>query len=225
MFCESRNRYPDTITKTIQTMDIQLNFINQSNDQNNSQIVIFQKNVATSFDEVAVAWKVIQNCGQGENHPFVYSLQTGVSAGDPYGNFSQPLPSTEGSRFDMVLTPSGDQLRPSNQQATASNEIEVYNGLDKGAISAYVHRSGSVCAVKTGIAPGQKAIFEFKPTIWVGVVSQVQEGEVMDSAIISQVNTEISLLGITKANIIMTGGGVGSTATPFKFSLENVEMA
>ena len=38
-------------------MDIQLNFINNSNDVNNSEIVIFQKNVATDFDELAVAWQ------------------------------------------------------------------------------------------------------------------------------------------------------------------------
>ena len=40
-------------------MDIQLNFINNSNDANNSQVVIFQKNVATDFDELAVAWQVV----------------------------------------------------------------------------------------------------------------------------------------------------------------------
>lgn len=38
---------------------VQLNFVNQSNDANNSQIVIFQKNVASDF-ELAVAWRVIK---------------------------------------------------------------------------------------------------------------------------------------------------------------------
>jgi hypothetical protein len=33
-------------------MGVQLNFINQSNDANNSQIVIFQKNVASDFEEL-----------------------------------------------------------------------------------------------------------------------------------------------------------------------------
>ena len=54
---------------------IKLNFINRSNDQNNSQVVIFQKNVAADLDELAVAWKVIDNCGQGDNHPFNYPMQ------------------------------------------------------------------------------------------------------------------------------------------------------
>eukprot|EP01034_Spumella_vulgaris_P010719 gene10719-13603_t len=47
----------------------------------------------------------------------------------------------------------------------------------------------------------------FKPSIWIGVVSQIHEGEVLDSAILSTINTELSLLGITKANLTMTGGG------------------
>jgi hypothetical protein len=41
----------------------------------------------------------------------------------------------------------------------------------------------------------------------------------------SQINTEISLLGISSADIVMTGGGPGSSSTPFTFSLQNVQMA
>lgn len=65
---------------------IKLNFINRSNDTNNSNVVIFQQNVAENFDELAVAWKVIQNCGQLENHPFKYPMELQVSAGNSYGN-------------------------------------------------------------------------------------------------------------------------------------------
>ena len=36
-------------------MGVQLNFVNQSNDANNSQIVIFQKNVASDFEEIGRA--------------------------------------------------------------------------------------------------------------------------------------------------------------------------
>jgi hypothetical protein len=64
-----------------------------------------------------------------------------------------------------------------------------------------------------------------KPTIWIGVVSQVEEGDVMNSAIISDINTELSLLGIASADIVMSGGGAGPSATPFMFTLENIVMA
>lgn len=71
----------------------------------------------------------------------------------------------------------------------------------------------------------QPAVFEFKPTIWIGVASQIIQGEVMNSAIISNLNTELSLLGIASADIVMTGGGPGRNPTPFSFKLENIVMA
>jgi hypothetical protein len=47
---------------------------------------------------------------------------------------------------------------------------------------------------------------------------------VMNSAIMSCVNTELSLLGIASADIVLTGGGPGRDSSPFQFSLENVVM-
>jgi hypothetical protein len=36
---------------------------------------------------------------------------------------------------------------------------------------------------RTQVAPGLKAVFQFQPRIWIGVVSQVGQGEVLNSAI------------------------------------------
>jgi hypothetical protein len=204
---------------------IKLNFINNSNDSNNSSIVIFAKNAATDFDELAIAWKVIQNCGRGDNHPFVYEETLYVSAGDSYGNYTPELLAQYGQQFEMVKSTSGDVLQMSAQPASGPTEIEIANNLERGAISGNVYRSGSLYASTHSIAPGQKAVFSFKPTIWIGVASQITEGDVMNSAIISDINTEISLLGIASADIVMTGGGPGANATPFEFSLEKVTMA
>ncbi|HEX6432458.1 MAG TPA: hypothetical protein VF008_32415, partial [Niastella sp.] len=88
--------------------DIKLNFINNSNDKNNSQIVIFQKNVDTSYDELAVAWLVINNCGQGWNHPFTYPMAMQVSATDSWGNFSQQKIAYNGNKFAVIQDKSGD---------------------------------------------------------------------------------------------------------------------
>lgn len=205
-------------------MDVQLNFINNSNDANNSDVVIFQKNVATSFDELAVAWQVIQNCGQGDNHPFIYPMDMHVSASDSYGNFTPQLQAQYGQRFTMQLTTSGDTLVYSGP-ASATTEVQVLNGLPKGAINANVYKAGRLLATKTSIAPQQEAVFQFKPTLWIGVASQVVQGQVMNSAILSSINTELSLLGISSADIVMTGGGPGANSTPFAFTLQNVVMA
>jgi len=64
---------------------IKLNFINRSSDTNNSSVVIFQQNVAENFEELAIAWKVIENCGRLDNHPFTYQMGFDVSGSDSYG--------------------------------------------------------------------------------------------------------------------------------------------
>jgi hypothetical protein len=205
-------------------MDIQLNFINQSNDQNNSDIVIFSKNVDAGPSELAVAWMVIQYCGQGDNHPFTYPSATQVGVIDAWGNHSPKLNAPPGSAFAVRLTASGDILAPAGP-ATYPTVIEVSNDLPKGAITACIFKNGAVFTQTTGLAPGQMTTFELKPTIWIGAVSQVEQGAVMNSAVVEQINTEIALLGLASADIIMTGGGSGPNAQPFCFTLQNAVLA
>ena len=199
---------------------IELTFINQSNDMNNSDVVIFAKNAAESFNEICVAWKVIKNCGRGWSHKFNYPMGFHVGAQDAYGNTSNQNQASFGQKWEIVHTASGDQIQLSTEPASSFNEVELQNSMERGSIDAGIYKDGNLFLTKTGVSPAQKAVFSFKPTFWIGVVSQVQQGEVINSAIISSVNTEISLLGISKANIIMTGGGTGPNATPFSFELQ-----
>lgn len=200
-------------------MDIEITFINQSNDENNSDVVIFAKNAATNFEEVAVAWTVIQNCGRNWSHKFKYPMDFYVGAQDSWGNVSDLKLGSYGQKWDLIRSTSGDALTLDSDPASSPEEVEIKNALAQGSIDAQIYKDGRLFSTKTGLSPQQKAVFTFKPTIWVGVVSQVEEGQIMNSAILSDINTEISLLGITKANLIMTGGGVGSSAEPFVFTL------
>lgn len=204
-------------------MNVQLNFVNNSNDMNNSEVVMFQKNVATNFDELAVAWQVIKYCGPGDNHPFTFPMGMQVGASDSYGNYTPQLEAQNGQLYLMRLTSTGDRLVAAGS-GTSSKEVQVLNDLPKGAINASIYKDGKLLAIKTSIAPQQKAVFEFKPTIWIGVASQIVQGQVMNSAIIANINTELSLLGIASADIVMTGGGSGANAKPFDFHLENIVM-
>ena len=204
-------------------MDINLNFVNLSNDVNNSQIVIFQKNVSTDFDELAIAWKVITNCGRGDNHPFVFPMLTTVSASDADGNYMPQKRADNGQVFNVSRSTSGNVLALAGPAPT-SREIQLRNDLSQGAITASVFKDNRLLAHKTGIVPGQKAVFEFKPTLWIGTASQIEQGAVMNSAVLSDINTELSLLGIKSADIVMTGGGGGTTATAYQFQLANVVM-
>jgi len=203
---------------------IKLNFINQSQDVNNSEVVIFQKNEAAGFGEIPVAWKIIQHAGKGWTHPFTFPAAVTIAVADSWGNISPQMPAANGQAFSVVNDPSGDAIEPSGA-ATSPNQIEILNRLPTGSINAHIYRDGALLATKPGIAPGQKAEFQFQPTIWIGVVSQLQEGELINAAIMSQINSQISLIGIAGADIVMTGGGPGKGATPFIFVLQNVKYA
>lgn len=195
-------------------MDIEITFINQSYDENNTDVVIFSKNVATDFEETAVAWRVIENCGRNWSHKFTYPMHFYVAAQDSRGNVSDLYLAQNGQRWEVVRSPSGDTMVLDSRPAADPTQVEIENALTTGAIDAQIYKAGKLFATKTGVSPQQTAVFGFNPTIWVGAVSQLEEGDVMNAAILSEITAEISLLGITKANLIMTGGGVGPSATP-----------
>lgn len=197
---------------------IKLNFINRSNDANNSDVVIFQKNVASNFDESHTAWKVIKNPSHKESHPINYSTNFQVAASDSYGNLTPHLAAHDGSAFEMVEEASGHTLQPSQYFASNIDEVEIRNNLTRSAINANCYKDGKLLATKCNIAPGQKAVFKFNPKLYIGVAPEIVEGEILNSAIISKINTEINLFEVQSADIVMTGGG----SEPFSFSLENV---
>ncbi len=201
----------------LSTSTLLLNFINASDSLNNDNVVIFQKN-NVGMESSSVAWRVLENVGAGDNHPFEFSLNNEVAASDSYGNFTPLLSAFPGQLFAMILGVAGDELVYQGA-ATSTQEIQVINNLTEGAIDANIFKDGLLLAVVTGMPPAQKAVFGFKPTLWIGNLNQVVQGQVMDSTITSTINTQLSLLGIARADIVMTGGASGQ---PFQFNMENI---
>lgn len=204
------------------TNNIELTFKNESNDNNNSEVVIFQKNIATDFDEIAIAWKVIKNCATGWKHPFTLPRTFEIAASDAWGNkIADPLTASNGQCFHVYQGGSGNSLGY-KEPSFSKEEVQLDNDLLIGSINAEVYKNGKFLAIKRGLSPGQKAVFKFKPSLWIGVVSQVQEGQILHSAILSGIDREIDLFDIISADIIMVGGGTGPSAGPFEFVLDNV---
>lgn len=202
--------------------DVNLTFKNESNDANNSEIVIFQKNIASNNSEMPIAWKVIKNCGPGWKHPFIVPYTRQVGATDAWGNTAiNPLPAKGGQLFHVFQTNGGSSIKYAGQGPNWAN-IGIRNDLPKGIITTEIYSDGRLLAHKVGIAPGQKAVFNFNPIIWIGIASQIREGQPLNSYVLANTNTKFGVLGIFSADIIMTGGGIGPDATPFEFHLENV---
>lgn len=200
---------------------INLNFINNSNDNNNSQIVIFQKNQNPSFDEVVVAWKIIQHCSKGDHHPFLFPLELKANITDNYGNDTPLIRVDKGALYSAEMSPSGMSLVP-RSSGTSMDEIQIRNDLRSGLINANIFRDGRLLATKAGISTQQKAAFNFKPSIWIGLVQGVQQGDMMNSAIVQSVDTELSLFGVKSADIVLTDRKPGVYNI---FTMQNVVMA
>ncbi|MEO5643158.1 MAG: hypothetical protein ABIQ40_12605 [Bacteroidia bacterium] len=205
-------------------ISITLNLINNSNNASPG-VVIFQQNLAESSTGFAVAWIVLSNAGTGIANPFRIPMDMTVAASDSYGNITPQLPAPNGSRFEMVSSMRGNQLQLSQQPASAPQIMEVYNELPVGTIGVNAYKNGLLIAQKTSVGPGQKAAFAFDPTIYITLNSDVQQGELINAAALSDNIFQLSLIGIKSADIVMTGGGPGTDAQPILFTLQNVEMA
>lgn len=207
-------------------MDTQLNFINRSLAGHTTEIVLFQKNVALEMSALEVAWKVIRHCGRDCSHPLVFAQGFEVSVQDLWGNFTPRLPAQPGQAFELVQGPvAGRQLRPVRREASAaqaSGVIEVLNAQRQGAVDVCLYRGGMLLGRKTSVAPGQKALFRYPPTLWVAVAAEIVEGQAFQSAVLSEQALELSLMGVARADLVMTGGGPGTSARPYEFRLENV---
>ena len=197
---------------------IKLNFINESADTNNTPIVLFYKSNNANAD--LIAWKVIENCGNGDNHPFAYDLQNKIVAGDSWGNFSPKLDASVGQAFIMKNETSGNVMK--NDGATGNPyQIALKNDLELGAISANIFNNESLLFRMKGIVPQQKAVFEFKPTLFIAAIPYAVEGEVINTDFLPNAKAQINLQGMESADIVMSGGGSGAKATAFTFAIKN----
>ena len=201
-------------------MDIPLRFVNQS-ESGSANVVVFQKNMSSDSD-LAIAWQVFANSAPGSIYPFVYSNAVQAGASDSFGNALPMISAQNGQLLQVSLTSLGGAALSYFAPAASEKDIEIINNLLGGAIDTGIYRNGALLAIQTGVPPQQKAVFQFKPTIYIGVVPPLTQGEVMSSEIVENVITQISLLNIASADIVLTGGGVGTSATLFTFNLANI---
>lgn len=203
-------------------MNTKLTFINRSTQKITSRIFLFQKNTLVDFLTFSTAWKVIQNCGAGCSHPFTFPSRFEVSMSDEHGNYSPRIVADNGDILSITPTPTGRRLAITSSKGVP-NEVQVLNNLPMGAVNINVFRAGQVIWRFPMVAPQQKAVFSFAPTLWIGMASDIVQGDELSSAIVSTADTEISLLGVASADLVMSGGGPGQAASPIVFSLENVK--
>lgn len=203
-------------------MEIKFTYLNLSGDAGRSQVVIFQRNLANRLDAPVVAWRVIRFCGFDCRHPFVYSRQLAVRAIDYDGNLTPPVMAGGGERVRLGRTSSGIDLRRDGRSSSV-RDLQVVNGIERGAVVVKVYRAGRPLAAWPSLAPGQRATFRFEPRLFIGVVAdRIKEEKALHPAVAAAVTTSIPTQGFLAADIVMTGGGPGPDSLPYAFHLENV---
>ena len=187
-----------------------------------TDVVIFQKNKTWQKQPNIVPWKVIKHCSAHQYHPIEYTDELKVSIGDSWGNFSFPQVVEPQTHYEVMKLPIGRQFRKANQQFRDVRGLTIKNNLHRGAISVNVYRNGRLVAQDPVVIPGQQSFFAFEPILYIGAVSDIQEGIVHHSAVMRNVNTQLSLLGVRSADIVMRDSDPRQPSLqPFSFSLEN----
>lgn len=199
--------------------EVKLNFVNRSNDASNVHVLLFGQPPSPAIDEIGQAWRVIDNCGPGWSHPFVWPAAVTLGVVDPHGNVSPQLDIANGQVAEVVAGDTGTVLKLADQQGPAS-AITVLNQLPQGFVEAAFFRDGKPYARQL-LGPHTTAVFTLPPKIWIGAALRSEAGAAVGADAISAL-TEINLMGIAGADIVMTGGGQGADAKPFLFTLANV---
>ncbi|KSB87971.1 hypothetical protein AS593_18845 [Caulobacter vibrioides] len=202
--------------------EVKLNFVNRSNDASNVHVLLFGQPPSPELDAIGQAWRVIDNCGPGWSHPFVWPVDVTLGVVDPNGNVSPQLDIANGQVAEVVAGDAGTILRRADQQGPAS-AITVLNQLPQGFVAAAFFRDGKPYA-RQALAPHTTAVFALPPKIWIGAALRSEAGTALGADAVSAL-TEINLMGIAGADIVMSGGGQGGDARPFLFTLANVTYA
>ncbi|MFK7783747.1 MAG: hypothetical protein AB8B56_01455 [Crocinitomicaceae bacterium] len=202
--------------------ETKLNFINRSKEGNHPNIVIYQPNEASmSYDEMPIAWKVIEKCGIDETQSFSFASTLEVLLDDTLGNYTAPVQALEGRILEIKPGTLGPQLELLDKMTYNPSEFGVLNALRDGSYHVHCFRNGRLLSTREYLYPGEKALFRFSDTIAISVIPEAKEREEIDTSLIGETEVQFDLTGIGSADIIMTGG---EEDTPFTFSLENIEQ-
>lgn len=186
----------------METNEIKLTFINKSNDQNNSQVVIFQAVNPTESVKLHPV-HVIENLAQGEAKTVElgvtgYAVQVYATGN---GNGSNMTPVTAGQAYKVEGSGYTHISIVPNGAAKDAYLVEILNDMQE-EMTVDVFNNGNNVGM-AGAQPGGTALLSVGQ-IHVGVDSQKDY-------------TPINISNISSGNVVMKGGN----GLPYTFTLVN----
>ncbi|ATC94821.1 hypothetical protein [Pseudoalteromonas tunicata] len=203
--------------------NIDITYINKSMNNDLPTIFVFTKNETPTFDALkeGVAWRVMPNIGRSSSSSFVFPIETSVGATWLNGqNKTQTLESIIGKRYTVSKDDTGVVLG-ANGNAADTKSIDVNNDINvPNGISANLYKDGKLMMTKNIVGFGQKATFVLKPKLYWGVASEIQESQLLNSAVLNSDSFfEQDLEGVTKATISLNG----NAEEGYSFKIESQE--
>ncbi|WP_272151789.1 hypothetical protein [Tenacibaculum aiptasiae] len=189
--------------------NIKINYTNKSMNNDLPTVFVFTKNEVPTFDVLkeGVAWRTIPDIGRGSSSSFVFPIITEVGATWKDGmNKTQILSSDIGKRYTVNKNDTGIVLE-ANGNASDTKSIEVNNNANiSGGISASLYKDNKLMLTKNIVGYDQKATFVLKPKLYWGIASEIEESQLINSAVLNTDHFfELDLEGVSEVNVSLNG--------------------
>lgn len=200
--------------------EVKITYINESDNHNNPQIVVFTKNMTPTFDHLkdGIGWLVLYDIGKGSSSSFVFPIETTVQGMWGERNKTRMLESKIGQQYTVEKDDTGIVL-VANGAASDPMAIEVNNNVKvAGGIQAQLRKEGKVMMTKHIAAPGQKASFVLQPKLYWGIAYDITEGQPLSKAVLhSDDFFEQTLEGVSEVDVVLRGNAKDG----YQFFIEN----
>lgn len=176
--------------------------VNNHSSSSLDSIVIFQENEKGPRD-FATAWKVFHPFDSGMTHQFEFSNNFEIAFKDRWGNFTARRKVEFGKQYAMVDSSEGSKIVEKESILDNLDCFEMQNELSTGNVDCLVYRNGLLFSQTNGVGPNTKAVFSFKPNIYIGMASGLKDGDPINT---DANYTLFNLEGIKAAEINYTDG-------------------
>ena len=196
-----------------------LTFVNESAAAEPPEVVLFTQPPASEARS-PIAWRVIRPT---TSEPTLVGVPAALSAETtlPSGGTSDRLPAGEGELFALAEL-SGAETFVALGRSTNPSLVQVINALPDGAITASIYRSDRLAFSAPNLQPHDKASFPVSPVLSAAVMSDVNEGQILSDAMLRVPTSRFDLLGVSSADVVMTGSG--TSEDPYVFDFSNVKL-
>ena len=200
-------------------MKIGITLINEASVDETPDIVLYQKNIGPNQVTNTIAWRVVEHLATGNQHSFEIDTDYQLGAVGTDGKQIAPVDAKPGQIWNVEKTASGEQLVLNEDPPSGAKYYTIQNLNSKGSIIGEIYNNGLLIAKTNILDPEQNGTFEFDGNYSIGAIEVIKEGEVLNAAALSETQRIFNFTGIVTANIIMTGGGIGPNAMPYKFTM------